>query len=135
MYGVRLILKELSLTFLNTSKGPYHRALILLLGSCSLSLLINYNHTLSPTLNVLFILCWSCLALYFSCDFFNVSYTCKWICLIFSIIFSSFNASPVRSSLTPPCYPYTISKGEGGKHPNQVFKRFLTNRIVEFSFI
>jgi hypothetical protein len=30
----------------------------------------------------------------FPCDFFNVSYTCKWICLILSMNFLAFNASP-----------------------------------------
>ena len=36
--------------------------------------------------------------------------------------------SPVRSSLTPPCYPYAISKGEGGKYPK---KNSNGNLIVE----
>jgi hypothetical protein len=35
---------------------------------------------------------------------------------------STFNASPIRSSLTPPCFPYTKSKGEGGKHPKRISK-------------
>ena len=108
----------LSPTFSTASKGPYRRALFFFLGPCSISL-FNYNHTLSPTLNVLSVLRWSCLALYFSYDFFSVSCTCKWICLIFSKNISTFSASLVRSSLTPPCCPYTTSKSEGGKYPKQ----------------
>jgi hypothetical protein len=125
MYGGRLNLYVLSPTFPNTSKGPYRGSLIFLLGPCSLSL-FHCNHTLSPILNVLFVLCWSCLSLCFSYDFFNVSYTCKWIFLIFSINLYAFNASPVRSSLTPHLYPYTTSKGEGGKYLKKVSKGDLT---------
>jgi hypothetical protein len=36
--------------------------------------------------------------------------------------FFYFNASHMRFSLTPPFYPYTTSKGEGGKYPKQVSK-------------
>jgi len=32
----------------------------------------------------------------------------------------SFKESPVRSSLTPHYFSYTITKGEGGKYPKQV---------------
>jgi hypothetical protein len=74
--------------------GPYRRALIFLPGPYSLSL-FNCIHTMSPTLNFLFILCRSCLALYFSRDFFSVSFTCKWIYFIFSTICFSLNVSPV----------------------------------------
>jgi len=35
---------------------------------------------------------------------------------------STFNASLVVSSLTPPVYPYTTSKGEGGKYLKKVSK-------------
>jgi hypothetical protein len=59
------------------------------------------------------------MALYFSCDFFSVSYTCKWIYITFSTNLSSLKASLVMSSLTP-CYPYSTFKGEGGKFPKQV---------------
>jgi hypothetical protein len=117
-------LQVLSPTLSNIPKGPYHKALIFILGTCSLSL-FTCTQTLFPTLNEFSIMCWSCLALYFSCDFFNISYTCKWIFLIFSTNFSSLNASHVRSSLTPPYCPYTTSKGEGGKYPKQVSKADL----------
>jgi hypothetical protein len=128
MYRGRPSLYELSPTFSNTSKGIYCRALIFLPGPYSISL-FSCNHTLSPTLNVFSILCWSCLALYFSCDLFSVSSTCKWILLIFSTFFSTLSASHVRSSLTPPCCPYTTSKGEGGKYPKQVSKGDLPEEV------
>jgi hypothetical protein len=31
----------------------------------------------------------------------------------------SFSDSPMVFSLTPPCFPYTISKGKGGKYPKK----------------
>jgi hypothetical protein len=36
--------------------------------------------------------------------------------------FFFFNASHVRSSLTPLLFPYTTSMGEGGKYPKKVSK-------------
>jgi hypothetical protein len=121
MYGGIMSLQELSTTFSNITKGRYYRALIFLPGTCSLSL-FSCIHNLSPTLTIFSIFCWSCLTLYFSCELFNVFCTCKWICLIFYIIFSSFNESPMRPSIVPPCFPYKSSKGEGGKYPKQVSK-------------
>jgi len=32
------------------------------------------------------------------------------------------SASPMGSSLTPPYFPYTTSKGEGGKYTKQISK-------------
>ena len=55
--------------------------------------LLSCNQTMSPILNDLFFLCWSCCSLYHSCDFFSVSCTCKWIYLIFSTNLSTFNAT------------------------------------------
>lgn len=42
------------------------------------------------------------------------------IYLIFSTIFFALKAFPVRSSLTPPCCPYAISKDKCGKYTKQV---------------
>jgi hypothetical protein len=36
--------------------------------------------------------------------------------------FFSLQCFSLVSSLTPPCCPYTTSKGEGGKYPKQVSK-------------
>jgi hypothetical protein len=41
----------------------------------------------------------------------------------------------VRSSLTPPCCPYTTSKGEGGKYPKQVSKGDLLVEVWTALFI
>jgi hypothetical protein len=41
----------------------------------------------------------------------------------------------VRSSLTPPCYPYTTSKGEGGKYPKQVSKGDLPVEVWTYCVI
>jgi hypothetical protein len=41
--------------------------------------------------------------------------------MILSMNLLALNASSVVSFLTP-CYPYTISKVEGGKYPKQVSK-------------
>jgi hypothetical protein len=43
---------------------------------------------------------------------------------------SSFKASPVVSSLAPPCYQYTTSKNEGGKYPRQVSKGNLLVEVL-----
>ena len=101
------------------SKVMYLSALIFLPRPCNLSL-FDCSHTLSPTLNDFYVLCLSCLALYFSYKFCSVSYTYRWICLIFSINFLALKESPVIYSLTPPCCPYEISKGEGGKYQKNV---------------
>ena len=119
IYGGKKSRYELSPTFSSISKGSYFKALIFLPSPYNLSL-FNCSHNLSPTLNDFSIICCSCLALYLCCVFCSVSCTCKWISIIFSINFSALKASPIRSSLTSPCCPYAISKGEGGKYPKQV---------------
>lgn len=58
--------------------------------------------------------------LYFSFNSLNVSCTYIWILLIFLTNILALKESPLRSSLTPPCYPHSISKCEGGKYPKQV---------------
>jgi len=57
--------------------------------------------------------------LYYSRDFFSVSYALKWICLILTMILPYFSDSNVVSSFSSPCYPFTTSRGFGGKDPKQ----------------
>jgi hypothetical protein len=121
IYGATLILYALSLTCSNTLKGPYCKALIFLPRPCSLYC-FRCNQTCSPSLNIFSILCWSFQALHFSCDFLNVSFTCKWIYVILSMKISSFNSSHLFSSFSLPCCPYITSKGESDTYPMQVLK-------------
>jgi hypothetical protein len=49
--------------------------------------------------------------------------------------FSTLNASPMRSSPTHPFFPYTTSKGEGGKYIKKVSKGDLSVEVWNFSII
>jgi hypothetical protein len=46
----------------------------------------------------------------------------KWICLILTMILPYFSDSNVVSSFSSPCYPFTTSRGFGGKDPKQGWK-------------
>jgi len=78
MYGGKLSLQVLLPPFLISQRD--HIILISLLAHCSLSY-FNSNHTLSPTLKKLSVVCWSCLALYFPyelCISFVIVYGYSW---------------------------------------------------------
>jgi hypothetical protein len=75
------------------------------------------------------------LALYLSYDFFNISCTCKWICIIFSTKFSSFNASPCDVFPHSSLFSINNIQGKRWKISKASFKRGLTSRSMDYSVI
>jgi hypothetical protein len=49
--------------------------------------------------------------------------------------FITFNASPMMSSLTPPCFHIDNIQGKRWKIPKASFKRGLTSRSMDYSII